>query len=66
MTEKEIQRVNVKLVKSLIGCTPNQRKTARAMGLRKIGAQRTHQYNDVIKGMINKVKHLVLVTTVFK
>jgi large subunit ribosomal protein L30 len=62
MTNTEIKKVNVKLVKSLIGSTPIQRKTARAMGLRKVGAHRIHQLNPVTQGMITKIKHLVIVT----
>ncbi|MGL4370908.1 MAG: 50S ribosomal protein L30 [Spirochaetota bacterium] len=48
--------------KSSIGCKPAQRATLRGLGLRKINAEREHEDNSVIRGMINKVQHLVHVT----
>lgn len=45
--------------KSSIGCKPAQRATLRGLGLRKINAVREHDDNLVIRGMINKVQHLV-------
>jgi len=35
------------------------RKIVRALGLRRIGASKTHKDNNCIRGMINKVKHLI-------
>ncbi|MBN2434720.1 MAG: 50S ribosomal protein L30 [Spirochaetes bacterium] len=52
-------KVKIKQVKSGIGRKPMQRKTLRALGLRKINAERVHEDNPVIRGMIDKVKHLV-------
>ncbi|HPX90607.1 MAG TPA: 50S ribosomal protein L30 [Spirochaetota bacterium] len=45
-----------------MGTKPKQRDTLRALGLRKINATREHADNAVIRGMIDKVKHLVEVT----
>lgn len=45
--------------RSSIGVLPKQRDTLVALGLRKINAVREHDDNPVIRGMINKVKHLV-------
>lgn len=45
--------------RSSIGVLPKQRDTLVALGLRKINAEREHDDNPVIRGMINKVKHLV-------
>jgi large subunit ribosomal protein L30 len=53
------KKIIVKQVKSSIGSKPNQRKTLRGLGLRKISAQREHDDNEVIRGMIDKVSHLV-------
>ncbi|MCP4137124.1 MAG: 50S ribosomal protein L30 [bacterium] len=53
------KKLLVKQVKSKIGSKPNQRATLRALGLRKINAEREHDDNPVIRGMINKVHHLI-------
>jgi large subunit ribosomal protein L30 len=45
--------------RSTIGVLPKQRDTLVALGLRKINAVREHEDNPVIRGMINKVQHLV-------
>ncbi len=52
-------KLEVKLKKSTIGAIPKHRKTIEALGLRKIGQVATHQDNPQIRGMINKVRHLV-------
>lgn len=54
-------KLKVKQVKSTISCKPKQRATMRALGLRKINAERIHDDNEVIRGMIFVVKHLVQV-----
>lgn len=53
------KKLLVKQIKSCIGSKPNQRSTMRALGLRKINAEREHDDNPVIRGMIDKVHHLV-------
>ncbi len=52
-------KLEVKLVKSTIGSIPKHRKTVEALGLKKIGQIAYHQDNPQIRGMINKVSHLV-------
>jgi large subunit ribosomal protein L30 len=49
----------VKLKRSLIGCTPKQRKIIQALGLRKI--RQTNEIPDTpaMQGMVAKVSHLV-------
>lgn len=54
--------IKVKLVRSLISCNPTQRATVAALGLRKIGSEKTFKDDAAIRGMINKVKHLVEVS----
>ena len=49
----------IKQVRSQIGIKPKQRKTLWSLGLRKINTEKEHIDNPVIRGMINKVKHLV-------
>jgi large subunit ribosomal protein L30 len=56
------ETLKVKLVKSKIGCTPAQRKTLTALGLRKIRQENELPDNLAVKGMIAKVQHLVEVS----
>ncbi len=58
MANKEIK---VTLKKSLIGSTEKQRKVVRALGLRRVNQTVVHHESDIIKGMINKVPHLLSV-----
>ena len=53
------KKLVVKQTKSVIATKPKQRATMRALGLRKINAERIHEDNPVIRGMIGKVSHLV-------
>lgn len=57
-------KIKVKQVKSKICTTPNQKKNLRALGLRKMDAERIHDDTPVVRGMISKVHHLVVVETV--
>ena len=52
------------LVKSTIGCKQDQIATVKALGLKKIRDEKIHEDNAQIKGMINKVSHLVSVDQV--
>ena len=52
-------KLNVKLVKSTIGCKQDQIATVRALGLRKIRQVAQHNDTPQIRGMIKKVSHLV-------
>jgi len=56
------KKLIVKQIKSEIKSRPAQRATLHGLGLRKINAEREHDDNKVIRGMIEKVKHLVSVT----
>ena len=53
--------IKVTLVKSLIGCKPNQKATAASLGLRKIGDCFTAEKTAVLDGKINVISHLVKV-----
>ncbi len=48
-------------VKSRIGATANQCKNLDALGLRKINQSVSHSDSAIIKGMVERVKHLVKV-----
>jgi large subunit ribosomal protein L30 len=58
-TDKTIQ---VKLVRSPIGYEQSQKDTVRALGLRRMHQTVEHNDSPVVRGMINKVRHLVAVT----
>ncbi len=58
------QKLQVKQVRSSIGTLPKQRATLKALGLRKMSAVRVHDDTQVIRGMIDKVRHLVAVTEI--
>lgn len=51
----------IKQVRSTIGTLPSQRKTMKALGLRKIGQVVEKQDNPQMRGMVEQVKHLVQV-----
>jgi len=53
--------IAITLTKSLIGRTEGQRETVKALGLRKLHQTVEHTDNEAIRGMINKVSHLVTV-----
>jgi len=54
-----MKRIRVKLVKSLIGRKPKQRKTVAALGLKKIGSVREKEATPAVLGMVRSVSHLV-------
>ena len=54
----------VTLVKSLIGAKPNQKATAKSLGLCKIGDSIVHADDAVLAGKIKVLAHLVSVETV--
>ena len=51
--------VKVVQVRSAIGREASQRKTLIGLGLNKIGRARELEDTPAVRGMINKVKHLV-------
>ena len=56
--------LKVTLVKSQIGIKPKQRGTLRALGLGKIGSSNVLPDRPEIRGMINRVPHLIKVEEV--
>lgn len=54
-------KLTVTYTKSAIGYTQRQAGTLRALGLRRLGDVVEHDDTPVIRGMINKVSHLVRV-----
>jgi len=49
----------VKLVRSLIGCKPDQRATVKGLGLRKMNSVSTVPDTPATRGMIFHVQHLL-------
>jgi large subunit ribosomal protein L30 len=57
--KKSMATIKIKQVRSRIRCPKNQKRTLDALGLRKMGRVVEHNDNPAIRGMIEKVKHLV-------
>jgi large subunit ribosomal protein L30 len=55
------QKLRIKLVKSGIGYSRRHKGTIRALGLRRLGDVVEQSDTPVIRGMIDKVSHLVQV-----
>jgi large subunit ribosomal protein L30 len=58
---KTEKMVRVTLVKSPIGYPKRQKDTVRALGLRRMHQTIEHVDSPVLRGMLAKVSHLVLV-----
>ncbi|MBS8266917.1 MULTISPECIES: 50S ribosomal protein L30 [Mesobacillus] len=54
-------KLEITLTRSLIGRPQDQRETVKALGLRKVNQTVEKVDNAAIRGMINKVSHLVTV-----
>ena len=57
-------KLKITQVRSQIGTTAQQRKNLAALGLRKINQSVEHSDSVIIKGMLERVKHLVVVEEV--
>ena len=55
------KKLAITLTRSVIGRPEDQRITVRTLGLRKMHQTVVHNDNPAIRGMINKVAHLVRV-----
>ena len=61
---KKKERLRVEYVKSMIGYSQRQKGTIRALGLKRLGDIVEVEDNDVMRGMLRKVSHLVRVQEV--
>jgi len=59
MAKKKVKTLTVTLVKSPIGYPERQKRTARALGLRKLMQSVEHSDTPVLRGMIAKIPHLL-------
>jgi len=62
MAKTANKKIQIKLVKSLIGCSEPQRRVAKALGFTKKDQVVEHEESPIIMGMINKISHLLEVT----
>ncbi|GAB7387278.1 50S ribosomal protein L30 [Bacillaceae bacterium] len=53
------KKLQITLKRSLIGRPQDQRRTVKALGLRKLHQTVEQPDNAAIRGMVEKVKHLV-------
>jgi large subunit ribosomal protein L30 len=56
------KKLRITLVKSIIGLSPKQEGTVKALGLRRMHQQVTHDDTPTVRGMIAKVPHVLQVT----
>jgi large subunit ribosomal protein L30 len=54
-------KLNITLVKSGIGYNQSQKRTLKALGFHRLNQCVTHEDSSSVRGMINKVRHLVKV-----
>lgn len=54
-------KIRVTWVKSFIGFNESQRQTIRSLGLHRLNQSVVHEDTRPVRGMVNKVRHLVKV-----
>lgn len=59
MAKSDQKKIEIKLVKSLIGRKPKHVATAHALGLKKMHRTVVHTFNPSINGMINSISYLL-------
>jgi len=62
--KKKVEQIKITQIKGLIGQKEKLKRTVEALGLKRIDHSVIHEDNDVIRGMVFKVKHLVNVEKV--
>ena len=59
MAENKTKSLKITLIKSPIGYSTRQKNTVRALGLRRMGQTVEHSDTPAIRGMVDKVSHLI-------
>lgn len=59
MANKKSEKIQIKLIKSLIGSSEKQKRVVKGLGLTKKNQIVEHASTPTILGMINKVSHLL-------
>ena len=54
--------LRVTLKKSMIGLSPKQEATVKALGLKRMNRSVTHEDSATVRGMVAKVAHVLQVT----
>ncbi len=60
-TKKKPGTVKLKWVRSYIGCTRDMRETVRGLGFRRMQQVVEREDTPAVRGMVDKVRHLVIV-----
>jgi large subunit ribosomal protein L30 len=60
-TKKNPGTVKLKWVRSFIGCTRDMRATVRGLGFRRMQQVVEREDTPSVRGMVDKVRHLVVV-----
>ena len=60
-TKKKPGTVKLKWVRSFIGCTRDMRATVRGLGFRRMQQVLEREDTPSVRGMVDKVRHLVVV-----
>jgi len=56
-----VAKLRVTLIKSGIGYAQDQKKTLKALGLNRLNKSVLHNDNSSVRGMLDKVRHLIRV-----
>jgi large subunit ribosomal protein L30 len=56
-----MSKLKITYTKSMIGYSRDQKETVRSLGLRKLNHSVIKPDNAAVRGMVNKIKHLVTV-----
>jgi large subunit ribosomal protein L30 len=51
--------LRITLKRSYIGCDQRQRRVIRSLGLRRLNQTKVHRDTPAIRGMVEKVRHLL-------
>ena len=58
MTSPASSQIKLRLKRSVIGCTAQQKAAVRALGFKKVGDVKQFKSTPVLKGQLSKVGHL--------
>ena len=59
MMKKKAKKVRVRRIRSLIDAKEPHKRTAKALGLNKIGRERIFNLTPQIEGMIRQIQYLI-------
>ncbi len=59
MSKKKSNTLKIRWVRSSIGCPEHMRQTVRGLGFRRLNQVVERENTPAIRGMIQKVRHLV-------